>query len=80
MGAADQAAQLREQADALDREAKLEAKLLEAKAAYRDNTDDPKAKERLRKAKVDIVAARQERRSESLVIGGDGVKSEGSED
>jgi len=79
MGAADQAAQLREQADALDREAKLEAKLLEAKAAYRDNTDDPKAKERLHKVRAELVAVRQERRGDSLTIGGDAVKSEGSE-
>jgi hypothetical protein len=79
MAAADQAAQLREQADALEKEAKLEAKLLEAKDAYRDNRDDEKAKQRLHKAKADMVEARQTRRDAGVTSGGDAVQSNGNE-
>jgi hypothetical protein len=79
MAAADQAGQLREQADALDKEAKLEAKLLEAKDAYRDNLGDGKAKQRLHKAKADIVEARQARRNSGVTVGGDAVQSSGNE-
>ena len=43
-------------------EADLEVELAEAKEAYRDNLDDPKAKKRLDKAKRAIVEVRRERR------------------
>lgn len=74
MSAADEAARLREQADALDVEAKLEAKLRDAKGAYRDNLDDAKAKARLDAAKRALVEARRARRPSVVTIGGDAIK------
>lgn len=79
MGAAEAAERLREQADALDAEAKLETKLAEAKAAYRDSPGDGKAKDRLDKAKRALVEARQARRGDALTVGGDAVQTSGSE-
>jgi hypothetical protein len=78
MSAAEEAARLREQADALEAEAKLESKLADAKEAYRKNTDDAKAKERLHKVRDDITAARQARRGEGVSIGGDAFQSNGN--
>lgn len=79
MAAADEAARLRERADALDAESKLEKKLAEAKEAYRDNPDDAKAKDRLHKVRDDITAARQVRRDGGVTITGDAFQSNGNE-
>lgn len=71
MSASEQAARLREQADAYEAEAKLESKLADAKEACRNNPDDAKAKDRLHKVRADITTARQTRRDAGTTIGGD---------
>jgi hypothetical protein len=79
VSASEQAARLREMAEAYETEAKLEGKLADAKAAYRDNPDDAKAKDRLHKVRDDITAARQARRDEGVTIGGDAFVSNNDE-
>lgn len=81
MGAAEEAARLRKQADALDVEAELESELSKAKEAYRKNPDSAKAKERHRAASQAIAEHRAARRPDTLSIGGDAFvsTSEGNE-
>jgi hypothetical protein len=79
MGAAEQAAKLREQADALEAEAELAAELADAKDAYRTNTDDPDAKQRFAEARDALTEARSARRGPTLTIGGDAVASQPEE-
>ncbi len=71
MSAVTAAARLREQADALEREAVLEAALVDAKGAYRATPGDEDAKAGLRAAKEALVAARQARRPAVTSVGGD---------
>lgn len=73
MGAADQAAQLREQAALLDRLAGLEAAVLTTKQAYRDHPDSASRDARDQAADM-LRAARQEQRESGLkVLPGDGA-------
>jgi hypothetical protein len=76
MGVAEDAARFRELAAALDVEAGYEVELAAAKAAYR-SAPDSDAKARLRGARDSLVAARQARRPEATMVGGDAVGSEG---
>jgi len=71
---AERAAAMREAAKDLDKLAKVEEAARAAKAAYRDNPDDPKAKAKHREASQALSDARTAVRSaETRVVPGDGV-------
>jgi hypothetical protein len=74
MSAADEAERLRERADALDTEVKLETKLADAKDAYR-GSDDPKLKDKFHKVRDELAAHRAARRDQGVTIGGDAFVS-----
>lgn len=73
--AAEVAAALRAQADAVESEGVLEEGLAAAKAAYRADPGDEKAKARARAAGAALAAARQLRRGEVVAVGGDAVRT-----